>query len=412
MPRQETRREPGRETRQASGLETRREPNQGTDAGETRQASGAARDHAGECRPLGGTRRRSRNAELIDTLRLVSPGTSLREGMDSILSGHTGALIVVGDGPEVRALLDGGFRVDAPFTPAALYELSKMDGGIILTEDASRILHANVQLNPDPAMPSHETGIRHRTAERVARQTNRLVVAVSSRRNVITVYRGDLKYILRDISFILDKANEAVEVLERYRASLYSSLGSLTALEFEDLVTVHDFSAVLQKSELVLNVAEEIEKYAAELGSEGRLISIQMSEVVPEVEKNALLIIRDYWNGPKECSPEDVQERLRDWSADGLLELPDIASLLGYRGGEAALGLPVSPRGYRVLHEVPHLPASVPERVVARFGNLQRVLGATLAELDAVEGIGEARARAVKENLRRAKEQALLSKLS
>jgi len=340
----------------------------------------------------------------------VAPGTPLREGMDSILRGHTGALIIVSDSPAVLALLDGGFRLDAPFTPAALYELSKMDGAIILSRDASRILYANVQVNPDPSVPSQETGIRHRTAERVARQTGALVIAVSSRRSVITIYRGDLKYSLRDISFILDKANEAVEVLERYRSQLGEAVNALTALEFEDLATVADFATVLQRSELVLHVAEEIEAYAAELGTEGRLVSIQMSEVVPAVETTALLVIRDYWNGSRECDASEVQSRLRSWSSEGLLELEDIARLMGYPGGEAALGLPASPRGYRILHGIPRLPAAVAEKVVARFGNLQRILGATLSELDAVEGIGEVRARTLKENLRRVKEQTLLGR--
>ncbi len=330
--------------------------------------------------------------------------------MDSILRGHTGALIVVGDSPEILKLLDGGFRLDAPFTSAALYELSKMDGAIILSDNASRIIYANVQVNPDPSVPSKETGIRHRTAERVARQTGNLVVAVSSRRSVITVYRGNLKYSLRDISFILDKANEAVEVLERYRAQLNEALASLTALEFEDLATVADFATVLQRSELVLNVAEEIEAYAAELGAEGRLVSVQMSEVVPAVEGTALLVIRDYWNGQRECDPADVQARLRAWSSEGLLELEDIAKLMGYPGGENGLGSPVSPAGYRVLRGVPRLPAHVIDKAVERFGNLQRLLGATLGELDSIEGVGEVRARVLKDNLRRLREQTLLGR--
>ncbi len=330
--------------------------------------------------------------------------------MDGILRGHTGALIVVSDAPEVLELLDGGFKLNAPFSPAALYELSKMDGGIILTRDASRILYANVQLNPSPAIPSQETGIRHRTAERMSRQTGELVIAVSSRRSVITVYRDGLKYSLRDIGFILEKANEAVEVLERYRVILNEVLAALTALEFEDLVTVSDFATVLQRSELVLNVAEEIEAYAAELGAEGRLVSIQMSEVVPAVRANALLVVRDYWNGPRECEAEDVHARLRSWSAEGLLDLEDVAKLMGYPGGETGVSMPVSPRGYRILHGIPRLPGSVVENLVAAFGSLQRVLGATHAELDAVEGIGEVRARALKENLRRVKEHTLLGR--
>ncbi len=338
----------------------------------------------------------------------MAPGTPLRAGVDSILRGRTGALIVVGDTPEILATLDGGFRVDAAFTPSALYELSKMDGGIVLSKDTSRILYANVQLNPDPSLPSDETGIRHRTAERLARQTGELVLAVSSRRSVVTLYKGDLKYSLRDIGFILEKANEAVEVLDRYRNGLNEALTSLTALEFEDMVTVGDFAAVLQKAELVLNVADEIEALAAELGTEGRLVSIQMSEVVPLVEATALLVIRDYWKGPKGCDPEDVQARLKSLSESSMLTAGEIARVMGYSGSEAGLAEHATPRGARLLHAVPRVPAAVADRVVERFGNLQRILAATMAELDEVEGVGEARARALKENLRRMREQALL----
>ena len=350
-------------------------------------------------------------SELIETLRRVAPGTPLREGIDSILRGQTGALIVVSNSQEVMGLLDGGFKVDAPFTAAALYELSKMDGGVVLSSDASRILYVNVQLNPDTSLSSPETGIRHRTAERLARQTGELVIAVSSRRGVITLYKQSIKYSLRDIGFILEKANEAVVVLERYRSSLGQALNSLTSLEFEDLVTVADFTTVLQRLELVLNVAEEIYTYTAELGAEGRLVSVQMSELLPSVRVWVDHVIRDYWNGSRDCDLKEVQMRLRNWSTAGIIDLPDIARLMGYPGGESGLSSPAGPRGYRILHSVPRLPAAVAENVVLRFGSLQRVLSATLEELDEVEGVGEVRAKSLKENLRRMREQSLLGRL-
>lgn len=363
------------------------------------------------CRELrGALRRRRPNAELIDTLRRVAPGTPLREGMDSILRGQTGALIVVGDGPEVMSTLDGGFKVDTPFTPAALYELSKMDGGIVLSADASHIRFANVQFNPDPSSPSHETGIRHRTAERMARQTQALMIAVSSRRSVITLYKGNQKYMLRDIGFILEKANEAVVVLDRYRGEFAQSVAALTALEFEDLVTVFDVATTLQRAELVLNVAEEIEAYAAELGTEGRLVAIQISELVPAVEMSAMALISDYWSGPRECEASEIQSRLQGLAAGGPLPIGDVARLLGHTGGEVGLAAPISPRGYRVLGAIPRLPSAVVENLVKKFGSLQRILAATLAELDEVEGVGEARARSLKENLRRLREQALVAR--
>jgi len=329
--------------------------------------------------------------------------------MDSILRGKTGALIVVGDTPEVMSTLDGGFKVDAPFTPAALYELSKMDGGIVLSSDASRILYANVQLNPDPSSPSQETGIRHRTAERMARQTGELIIAVSSRRSVITIYKGNLKYSLCEIGFILEKAGELVEVLERYRCELGQALSALTALEFEDLVTVGDVAMVLERLDMVLGAGEEIEAYVAELGVEGRHLASQVSELVT-VQASAVLVIRDYYKGSKECDPESVLARLRNQPKADPPPREDIARVLGYPGSESGLSTPVTPRGYRVLYSIPRLPANVAENVVARFRNLQRILSATLEELDEVDGIGNARARALKEKLRRIREQSLLGR--
>jgi len=376
-----------------------------------------ARLSPGSVSPWSGARREARTSskrthsreELLQTLRRVAPGTKLRAGMDSILRGRTGALIVVGDTPEVMATLDGGFKVDAAFTPAALYELSKMDGGIVLSSDASRILYANVQLNPDPSSPSEETGIRHRTAERMARQTGQLVIAVSSRRSVITIYKGHLKYSLGDIGFILEKAGELVEVLERYRHELDRVLALLTALEFEDLVTVGDVAAVLERADMVLAAGEEMEAYTAELGTEGRHLAGWVHELAP-VQSGALLVIRDYCRQAREGQAEDILVRLRSMSKGDPVPLEDIARLLGYSGAEAGLAAPVTPRGYRILCSIPRLPANVAENVVTRFENLQRILAATLDELDEVDGIGEVRARVLKDTLRRMREQNLLSR--
>src|SRR5881227_938191 len=153
---------------------------------------------------------------MTEALAGVAPGRPLREGLDRILQANKGALIVVGDGPEVLAVCSGGFLLDAEFTPQRLSELAKMDGALILAADCSRVARGNVHLVPDPNIPTSETGTRHRTAERVARQIDVPVISVSEAMSVVTIYRDDLKYTLEPIPRVLGRADRAVQILERY----------------------------------------------------------------------------------------------------------------------------------------------------------------------------------------------------
>ncbi|MFZ5592016.1 MAG: DNA integrity scanning diadenylate cyclase DisA, partial [Bacillota bacterium] len=259
--------------------------------------------------------------KLLKVLRIVAPGTALREGLENILKAKTGALIVINDSPEVMEIAEGGFAVNAEFTPANLYELAKMDGAIILSSDARRIIAANTQLIPNLSIPSSETGIRHRTAERVAKQTDSLVISISQRRGVITVYKGSLKYVLRDIGVILAKANQAIQTLEKYRSVLDDVLKHLSVLEFEDAVTLHEVTRAIQRVEMVLRVVKEIEKYTSELGVEGRLITMQMEELVADVKETGLLIIKDYCVAGSEKTPEGIMAMIGSWPAEDLLDL-------------------------------------------------------------------------------------------
>ena len=344
-------------------------------------------------------------------LRTVAPGTPLREGLESILRARTGALILMGDSPHVMKLVDGGFRIDSDFLPSSLYELAKMDGAIILTPDSKRILYANTTLVADPATPSSETGIRHRTAERVARQTGELVISISQRRNVISLYKGQMRYLLRDISVILTKANQALQTLEKYRAVLDRALTNLAAQELADTVTVFDVVQVVQRTDRVLRIVEEIEGYICELGTEGRLVSMQMEELAANTPEESLLLLRDYVQTSDGRTVEQVQTQLADWAGDERPEALVIARMLGLGTTPASLDLPVSPRGYRILRKIPRLPMAVIDNLVSRFGSLQRTLAASIEELDEVEGIGGVRARAIREGLRRIHEQVLLERL-
>jgi diadenylate cyclase len=343
--------------------------------------------------------------KLMKVLRTVAPGTPLREGLENILKANTGALIVLGDGPEIMEIAEGGFVVNAEFTPANLYELAKMDGAIILSADAKRILAANTQLIPNLSIPSTETGIRHRTAERVARQTNALVISISQRRSVVTIYKGNLKYVLRDVGVILAKANQAIQTLEKYRSVLDRVIADLSILEFEDAVTLFDVTRAIQRVDMVLRVVNEIERYVSELGTEGRLITMQMEELLTNVEPEGLLIIQDYAVTGEEKTPAQIFSMINSWPAEDLLDLSLIARALGYPGNSNILDESASPRGYRILSKIPRLPVPVIENMVRQFGSLKNILRASIQELDEVEGIGEARARSIKEGLAHYREQ-------
>ncbi|MBE3587538.1 MAG: DNA integrity scanning protein DisA [Thermoanaerobacteraceae bacterium] len=341
---------------------------------------------------------------LLQVLRAVAPGTPLREGLENILRAKTGGLIVIGDSPEVLEISEGGFAVNAEFSPANLYELAKMDGAIILSADAKRILAANTQLIPNLSIPSSETGIRHRTAERVAKQTGALVISISQRRSVITVYKGNLKYVLRDVGVILAKANQALQTLEKYRSVLDRVVTELSILELDEAVTLFDVTRTIQRVEMVLRVVKEIEKYICELGVEGRLITMQLEELVTGVEHEGLLAIRDYAT-PGDKPPASILAMINSWPAEDLLDLSLIARALGFPGSTSILDQAVYPRGYRILDKIPRLPLPVIENLVKEFGSLKRILEASIEELDAVEGIGEVRARSIKEGLARYREQ-------
>lgn len=345
-----------------------------------------------------------------DLLRLVAPGTAFRDGLDNVLRAKTGALIVVGYSPEVMEVVDGGFSINCDFSPNYLYELAKMDGAIILSEDLKRILYANTQLIPDSSIVSIETGIRHRTAERVARQTGKLVVSISQRRNVITLYQGGLRYSLKEIGVILTKANQAIQTLEKYRSVLNQALTNLTASEFEKLVTVPEIVNVVQRVEMVLRIKMEIKRFINELGTEGRLISMQMEELVSNMEEEAWLLYKDYAKEDNDDIIREILLGLKRTSDDELLDVHHITRLLGFSAASATSEELISSRGYRVLNKIPRLPNVIIHNLVEKFKCLTGVVDATIEQLDEVDGIGEVRARTIKEGLKRLQDQVFIDR--
>ncbi|MBM7704993.1 DNA integrity scanning diadenylate cyclase DisA [Metabacillus iocasae] len=346
--------------------------------------------------------------QISEILQFVAPGTPIREGIDNVLRAKTGGLIVIGYNDSVKKLVDGGFSINCYFTPAHLYELAKMDGAIILNDTGNKILFANAQLIPDSSTPSSQTGMRHRTAERVAKQTGSLVVAISQRRNVITLYKGQLQYVLKDISVILAKANQALETLEKYKSVLDDSINSLSALEFEEQVTHTDVIQSLHRVEMVMRIKNEILSYISELGIEGRLIRLQMNELLSHLEEEAVLLIKDYMYDLDQ-DPYKIVAKMQEPSHTTLLDDQVLLKLMGYPLYTSFEDI-VFPRGYRMLHKIPRLPSIIIENLIDELGDLKHISTASVEELDEVEGIGEIRARKIKEGLKRLRQQYLLSR--
>src|SRR5687768_11630179 len=269
-----------------------------------------------------------RSAAMIEALAAVAPGQPLREGLDRILQASMGALVVVGDGPDVLAICSGGFLLDAEFSPQRLSELAKMDGAIVLASDASRIARANVHLVPNPNVPTSETGTRHRTAERVARSIDVPVISVSEDMSLVAVYRNDLKHPLEPIPRLLNRANQALQTLERYKNRLDTVSSSLSALEVEDLVTVRDVVTVLQRTEMVRRIAEEIDGYIVELGTDGRLILLQLEELMGGVDDDRRLVIKDYFHERRDWRLDQAMETLSDLGTEDLLDLKIVVDVL------------------------------------------------------------------------------------
>ena len=366
-------------------------------------------------------------------LAALAPGTALRDGLERILRGNTGALIVLGDGPAVDEVCTGGFDLRVAFSATRLRELAKMDGAIVLDGPADYIVRAAVHLVPDPALPTEESGTRHRTAERVARQTGCPVVSVSKSMRIIGLYLDGARYVLEGSAAILSRANQALATLERYKLRLDEVSGVLTAHEIEDVATVRDVTAVAQRLEMVRRIAGEIEGYQVELGTDGRLLALQFDELIAGSDFERQLIVRDYlpdadeggraegvfppgqWSpgGSGGASPRVAAAltQLEELSPEELLDAGQVATVLGL-GGSGMLDEPVEPRGYRLLARIPRLPEPVAGRLVAHFGGLHKLLAASVAELQDVDGVTEPQARLAREGLSRLAEVTLLERYS
>ncbi|HSC73656.1 MAG TPA: DNA integrity scanning diadenylate cyclase DisA [Gaiellaceae bacterium] len=351
-----------------------------------------------------------RDPLLLDALERIAPGTELRQAIDDVIRSHEGALLVVGDPAELSFLYSGGMRLDQPFTPQFLYELAKMDGAIIVNPTLTKIAYANVQLMPDPTIPSPETGTRHRTAERVAKQTGALVVSISQQRSTISVYVAQARYQLGPVPEVLAKTNQALATLETYRQRLDQVLTRLTALEFQNAVVLDDVMVVMQRAEMTTRMAAEIERDCVELGTEARLIRMQLHELIGELPAERGAVVHDYHAHGAGPHAELALEGLHALPYRQLLESERLTELLGYPRDVNPLDHSVSPRGYRILSHIPRLPDQVVRTVVADLGDLEAIVRASQRDLEAISGVGSVRAREIREGLRRLQEHNLVDR--
>ncbi|MEE0865343.1 MAG: DNA integrity scanning diadenylate cyclase DisA [Clostridia bacterium] len=357
--------------------------------------------------------RKGKEDNITEILKLIAPGTPIRDGLENILRARTGALLLITDSSDVlKQVVDGGFTINEEYSSSKLYELAKMDGAIVLSGDLKKILYANAQLIPSHDISTLETGTRHRTAERTAKQTGELVISISQRRSIITVFKGNDRYILEDTDAVLNKANQAIQTLEKYKKVFDNKLSILNEYEFNDIVTLENVIVAIQRAEMVMKIVEEIQRQIYELGDDGRLVKMQLEELIGGLEKEEELIIKDYIVPTrKRRTPQKVLENLEELSYEDLSKEAVIAKLLGYENFDNYDEVAVYTKGYRILNKVPRMPTNIVENLVDSFKSFQHILAADTESLDEVEGIGEVRARTIKQSLRRMQDQFIFDNL-
>jgi diadenylate cyclase len=343
---------------------------------------GDRRSDTDTLRPVGGP-------SIAETLERLAPGTPMRRALERIIQQGKGGLIVLGNGSSVAAASSGGFSLNgAIFSPARLAELSKMDGGIVLDDSWSTIMEAAVHFIPDGSIPTDETGARHRTAERMAAQTGKPVVAVSEGRKVATLFYGGQKVELASPMEVTAHVNQELQSLDRLRSRLDDSEIKLTRLEVADMATFRSAVTVLQRGELVERLGRVVEARTLTLGEEGRIVYLQLHDLLRGVEFTKRTVLRDYVKPLRSTTVKRSLERLTAISSTDLEDPSKVGKEMGFPD----LDDPADPRGYRLLSQVGRLPDSVRDDIVRHFGSVSRLLNAGEDEMLRVEGVGETRA--------------------
>lgn len=339
-----------------------------------------------------------------DTLQRLAPGTGLRDGLERIKRGHTGALIVLGDGPEVAEVCDGGIEFDVPFTPTLLRELAKMDGAVILSDDATRITRANVQLVPSPTFPTSETGTRHRAAERTALHTGVPVVSVSASMNIVTVYADGKRHVIEEPVVMMTRARQAIATVEQYRSRVDKANQRLSVAEINRYATVEDVLHLLQRQLLLQRAARDVDDQILELGADARQLRLQLSELRGTISQDIAMLVCDYLvadGAPSNALIDDTLHSLDLLPDPELLNTSALASTLGLPATEENLMEAVTPRGYRALTRIPRVQKFLIDHLVAEFGDLDAIRAADAEQLSAAENVSPLWARHIVEGLKR-----------
>ncbi len=342
---------------------------------------------------------------LREAIKIIAPGTEFRQGIENILNARTGALLVLmneEDCQEWSPVIQPGFHVDCEYSPQRLYELVKMDGAVILNKEISKILYANVQLAPDPTIATSETGMRHRAAERLSKQIERMVVAISRRRSLVTIFWGSFRYVLNELNLLIIKVNQALNAIEKYRYSYNRWVLDLDVMEITKRVTLVDLLRALEKAIRALKMGKEMEPYLWELGVDGRLAKMQLEELLESLQEDAEMLIMDYFNDEQPIQEQECKEvldRMMQLTEKDLRDYGKIVTCLGYPNDGTIFEQRVIPKGFRVLRNTPKIPMSIAYNVVRTYRNLNELATSTSRELQEVEGIGEKRAKAIVEGL-------------
>ena len=308
-----------------------------------------------------------------EAIRLTAPGQPIRAALDMIIAGHLGALICVGDEESVLAAGNDGFPLNISFTSNRLFELSKMDGAIVIDGDVTQILRANFHLNPDPSLATSETGMRHRTAARMSVLTDAIVISVSSRRAVVNVYVHGKSYQIQTVPEIMSSVNQLVSTLQTTRTQLDRKLLHLTGLELDDYVTLADITDIFSSFEILQQSKAELKRCIVKLGTQGKIVRMQLEQLAGEsIDNEYDLMIRDYARDSSEENARRIREKFADMTPRDLTNPQRVAEVLGY--DDLDEDSVMTPLGLRTLSQVSVVRDGVAERIVDEYGSLQDLM--------------------------------------
>lgn len=319
-------------------------------------------------------------------LRMCAPGTALRTALDMIIAGHLGALITIGDEDAVIAAGTDGFKLDVSFTASRLFELCKMDGAVVIDKDITKILRANFHLNPDPTLPTAETGTRHRTAARMSLLTNAIVISISERRQVVNVYVDGKGSQLRPTPEVMSTATQLTGIMQSTREQLDRQLLRLSTLELNNFVTLADVSSVIYLCEMLMTSAAELDSCILELGRNGRVIDMQRQEYAGTIDEEYTLLIRDYALDSSEANAAAIREEFRKTPNDQLRTSRNVARILGYE--DLSVDSIMTPLGLRTLNRVSVVRKGMADKIIDEYGSLQDIVAAVEEDPAKLEEVG------------------------